>query len=236
MKEGETLKLTGTSPATAYHFRPAVSNGCGWAICTVNDATGELQIMSDWGDWSYRWNVSALGPDSSTGEPLTRFLADPGHKHDHYLADKLTSSDRSKRESFDGEQTVEALREHLVDLFKQDDLRVTVLGNIFASPLEPEGRDRRRRMTGREFAALYKALAELEHIDDPRDFVDAFEGIGHHESLSDEPWDFFMRSPTSSYLVLLRTIIPALVDACTERVRAMPPIPSSPATQETVTP
>src|SRR4051812_34587228 len=99
VREGEALKLTGTSSGTAYHFRP--TDSMGWAICTVNDATGELQIMSDWGDWSYRWTVRALGPGSDTAEPLTRFLADPGHKHDNYLADKLTSSDRSKRESFD---------------------------------------------------------------------------------------------------------------------------------------
>jgi hypothetical protein len=231
---GDKLSLVRTTTATTYHF-DVIDPGRHWALCTVNDSTGELQITSDWGEWAYRWHVQHLGPVSGTSEPLTRFLADPGHKHDHYLADKLTSSDRSKREAFDAAETVASLREHLVDCFKGGGLRRIVRGNIFASPLEPEGRDRRVEMTGREFAELYKALGELKNVDDQRDFVDRFEEIDGNESVSEEPWEHFCSSPTSAHLVLLHTIIPALVDACIARVRQLPPMPAAPVAQDAAT-
>jgi hypothetical protein len=77
-----TFTLTGASPAIAYRFR--CDTPCGWAICTVNDATGELSIQSDFGNWAYRWNVAHLGEPT-----LTAFIG--SRPHVHYLLGKLTA-------------------------------------------------------------------------------------------------------------------------------------------------
>lgn len=55
---------------TAYSFRFEKPLGC-WAIFTLNEATGEFILTSDWGTFSYRWNVNSLG-----GKKLTQFLAE----------------------------------------------------------------------------------------------------------------------------------------------------------------
>jgi hypothetical protein len=78
----QAFTLTGASPAIAYRFR--CDTPCGWAICTVNDVTGELSIQSDFGNWAYRWNVAHLGELS-----LTAFIG--SRPHVHYLLGKLTA-------------------------------------------------------------------------------------------------------------------------------------------------
>jgi hypothetical protein len=78
--------------ATTYRFRAEGDGGFGWAICTVNDATGELVIVSDYGNWAYRWNTSP----SALGFPtLTAFLAERGGVD--YLARKLQGSRGGER-------------------------------------------------------------------------------------------------------------------------------------------
>ena len=77
------LILESTQTATTYSFR-AVADAFGWASCTINDATGELLITSDWGNWSHRWDPrpSCLGAPN-----LTTFI---GTRSDiDYLARKL---------------------------------------------------------------------------------------------------------------------------------------------------
>ena len=65
----------GTADVYSFRFKR------GWAIFTVNDATGEFFITSDWGDWTHRWNIDALGCPT-----LTEFI----RRGDcHYLAGKL---------------------------------------------------------------------------------------------------------------------------------------------------
>ena len=86
MREYPKLELTGTSVAVAFHFRVNKPLG-GWAICTVNDRTGELVVQSDWGNWAHRWNTDHIGRPS-----LTHFIAERDPYHDHagdYLAAKL---------------------------------------------------------------------------------------------------------------------------------------------------
>lgn len=50
-----TLTLVSTQAAVTFSFR-ATGGASGWANCTVNNATGELLITSDWGDWCHRWD------------------------------------------------------------------------------------------------------------------------------------------------------------------------------------
>lgn len=64
------LELRGevsVSTPTSYSFR--FKQYGEWAIFTINEATGEFSIQSDWGNYQYRWNTRALG-----GRTLTQFL------------------------------------------------------------------------------------------------------------------------------------------------------------------
>lgn len=74
--------ITGTR---TYYFRSTDRLG-GWAFCTVDDKTGQLMIMSDWGNWSHMWNPKHLGAPS-----LTHFIAD--REGYDYLACKLLGRD-----------------------------------------------------------------------------------------------------------------------------------------------
>jgi hypothetical protein len=85
------LSLVATQAAITYSFRAAAGN-FGWACCTVNDATGELLITSDWGNWSHRWDPrpSCLGAPN-----LTAFIGTRGDVD--YLARKLQREGRAGR-------------------------------------------------------------------------------------------------------------------------------------------
>jgi len=86
--------------AAVYHFR-WVKEFSSWAIFTVNDATGEFAIQSDWGNWAHRWNTDALGG----GKTLTQFLATCSGPD--YITDKLSYGEpRSFRQEVDHEATI----------------------------------------------------------------------------------------------------------------------------------
>ena len=105
---------TGRSTATAYHFK---DDRFGWAICTVNDTTGELAIQSDWTDaCGHRWNVNHLGG----GATLTEFLAEDRGGYYDYLVNKLLPTGR--REQFSAERTVAAMRRRVIDARRAGDL------------------------------------------------------------------------------------------------------------------
>jgi hypothetical protein len=85
--------------ATTYSFRFKH----GWAIFSVNDATGEFHVQSDWGNYQYRWHTGHLGEPT-----LTIFLA--GMKDAYYVADKLHYGRPQDREEFDEDETKRDLR------------------------------------------------------------------------------------------------------------------------------
>lgn len=95
--------------AAVYHFR-WVGISSSWAIFTVNDATGEFNIQSDWGNWAYRWNIDALGD----GQTLTQFLAtcsDPD-----YVTNKLGYGEpRSFSQEVDHETTIRTWKEKVLN-------------------------------------------------------------------------------------------------------------------------
>jgi hypothetical protein len=184
------LVLTKRSTATSYHFaiRP---EGYGWAICTVNDESGELQVMSDWGHWAYRWHVEHIGRPS-----LTHFIGERSRDGRHYLADKLTSSDRNLRYRFSPEKTIADMCARICE-------------------------KRREGKIARELAReLWDALGDLEHTDNVDDFVRGFYDIDDHEHITKYAieMEHLREEHTGSYLVLRDKILPALIDACAATV------------------
>ena len=185
-----------TSTATTYHFRPQADDKrfpTEWALCTVNDATGELTVCSDWGNFTYLWSAR---PEHLGAPSLTHFIGVRGLGSANYLADKLTSSDRKLRHRFSPEATVK----HFCEIAGE--------------------RYRDRDLSKAECKRLVEAMRELltHDVDEERDFVDRFYEIEGHDKILSEPWDCFQYEPTSAYLVLLHSILPALIAACKETV------------------
>lgn len=96
-------------------FRFTASSRFGWAICTVNNDTGELAVQSDWGTWAYRWHVESLT------KPLVDFLATA---EVNYVANKLA---HDESHVFDASLTVAALRKKLCHERLQEGTALTKL-------------------------------------------------------------------------------------------------------------
>jgi hypothetical protein len=209
------LRQTLTTART-YYFR-AVDPHWEWCYATVNDATGELAITSDWGNWSYVWGTRHFGVPT-----LTHFLAlrDGGKDwtdHD-YVANKLLG--RNDAHCLDVDATIKRWRKDLCE---------------------------RRLAYGRRLARLPKCLADREYMDPlyeapsemPMLTKDAarqlWEDIGNladdanHEPIfiehacqidgfchwvSSEPWETTQHGYSHIYQVLTRIILPAVAKAC----------------------
>lgn len=79
--------MTAPELVPQYYLRP-VSGSFGWAVITMNERIGMLQITSDWGNWSYRW--------SAPGMPFKEFCIQMERDPD-YLIGKLTQDIRQYR-------------------------------------------------------------------------------------------------------------------------------------------
>jgi hypothetical protein len=101
--------LSTMASATTYSFVTARDGFHSWALCTVNDATGELLITSDCGSWAHRWN-----PRPST--TLTTFI---GRGDVDYLARKLQHDHRPGR-VFSAQATAHTLQRRLCELRLND--------------------------------------------------------------------------------------------------------------------
>lgn len=115
------FKNTGTSTAITFHFRVVDrTRHMGWALCTINETTGELTVCSDWGNWTYLWGHSGM-PQSSYSflqrEGLLEFIGDRSDGGCDYLAMKLTSDGRSNgrddAKRFDAHKTCLKFKEML---------------------------------------------------------------------------------------------------------------------------
>lgn len=189
------LVLTGQSTATTYHFR-CEPQGFGWALATVNDQTGELLVMSDWGHWSYRWHAS---PENLGAPTLTHFLGKLPHVESDYLARKLTT--REERQRFDRAKTIAAFRKRICE-----------------ERLEVARRLQKPRLTREVARELWDDLGELDE-DNSTLFVDRLMNLRHVQLLDEEPWDSLEYVPDPSYTVLKEAILPALIDACAAEVK-----------------
>lgn len=217
MMRSPTLRLTDSySSATTYTFH-VEGNDFGWAICTVNDRTGELMIVSDWGNWSYLWGTKHLGVPT-----LTEFIGNPRRAQTgdyDYLANKLLG--RQDCWVIDADATIDAWRKKLCEKRyaegheatywgrRPDDIPVFV-GHPFA-------------LTKYHARELWDELGRLhEYAYDERGFIDAamrIEGIGY---VSEQPWEDVQHRHSNDYRILTETILPALCEACELEAKTRP--------------
>jgi hypothetical protein len=122
------LSLISKTTATTYVLRYP-DGGLGWALCTVNDETGELNIQSDWGSWSHRWNAH---PDSLGAKSLTAFIADRASVD--YLARKLQNEGTTGRQ-WSAEATVRALQ-YVLRERRLEDGRAQLEGRLDSDDME----------------------------------------------------------------------------------------------------
>ncbi len=114
--------------AVAYSFR--FDETFAWAIFTINDATGEFSVQSDWGNWSYRWNLRGLGKDSMehpSGKPLTHFLATCSGPD--YVCNKLFSSQEMNK--FDEQETKREMKKVIIEARREDRIDANRARSLF---------------------------------------------------------------------------------------------------------
>jgi hypothetical protein len=200
------LRLTGSAAtATTYTFR-AVGD-LGWAICTVNDATGELAITSDWGNWSHVWNPRHLGVPS-----LTHFIGD--RKSYDYLANKLLG--RADCWVLDADATITKWRKQLAERrLKEGRHHARVPDSLrtrdYLAPLhdhEPLTREHARDIW-ESLGSLYDDELHESH------FIEhAYQIEGFSYWITERPWESTEHRTSNDYNILVETILPALAEVC----------------------
>lgn len=190
------LEYTGKSTATTYHFATK-PRSYGWALASVNDYTGELLVMSDWGHWSNRWSADPHHLGSPT---LTHFIArmGDGEHATHYIADKLTSryenQDKPCRDAYDGDLTKRAVLDDILQRRRDEEMSKSLARQLWDDTI---------------------AVVNFDTADT---FVTTFYDVRDSTKLSDEPWDFCCRTLTGSFLVLRDKILPEVIAACAKTV------------------
>lgn len=203
-----TPKLHMTSAvrsSVTYSFRAAIPFG--WALCTVNDATGELLITSDWGNWSYRWHVGGFGD----GIALTAFISTCDVD---YLARKLQGGICS---AFSSEGTARALRRELCGRRLDDGRRQRKHGIDRADPGFSQPRGIRRLLTLREARELWERLDDTARgtADDPSAFYAELLDCPEFTSfVTETPWEYAVHEPIAGDRALRDSVLPALIEAC----------------------
>ena len=230
--------LSTTSSATTYSFATTRAGFHSWALCTVNDATGELLITSDCGSWSHRWNPRP-------GTSLTTFI---GHGDVDYLARKLQHGHRPGR-VFSAQATARALQRrlcklrlndgrcqlehrlvlrfydcgrlpnHLMDRYTEAGLPL-FSGTYVSVPSwrDPHRQERLRYLMRDEARRLWKELHHFaDELDDANEdlFFERLPSIsGFSDYMTDEPWNYLQTVQTAEDKALRGLILPALIEAC----------------------
>jgi hypothetical protein len=235
----ETPKLVLTSAkaaATTYSFQTTGDGFRSWALCTVNDQTGELLITSDWGSWSHRWHAS---PEALGAPTLTAFIG--GRGDIDYLARKLQKEGRAgvcfsalktarelnrllcARRLEDGREQLENRREP-EDWGRQRD-RYTEAGlPLFShrtvptpSWKDPTRTERLRYLTAEKARELWDAIESLgDECDRSSDlFWERLPSIsGFTDYVTDDPWGHGQTEQTFEDKALRDIVLPALIAAC----------------------
>lgn len=193
-----------TEAARTYSFRGEHAT---WASCTVNDATGELLITSDWGNWSHRWDPSpgALGAPS-----LTAFIGTRGNVD--YLARKLQGGGTTSGRRFSAEATARALRRLVCERRLEDGRR-----NAGQTP-----RLARSTMTDIDARRIWGQIGEVADkygysADLFFDRVQDIDGFAHF--VAADPWEYTETEQTAEDRALREHVLPALIAACRGGIR-----------------
>lgn len=90
--ELRSVKVETFGPIT--RIRCSIDTRGGWIHAYLDDETGTLAIVSDYGDWSHRWGISGL-PD---GETFSQFILGKAvpRREWHYVASKIVPPERSR--------------------------------------------------------------------------------------------------------------------------------------------
>lgn len=181
--------------AEAYSFR--FEDGWGWVIFTVNDATGELSIQSDWGDWAHRWNIDALASPS-----LKHFLADRADCD--YIACKLVPSDQ--QQIICPESSQKKMRQEILRQRREHDIGDFAARGAWdaVDNVECDSFDRFHATVSEQ---LHLALGSLR--------TDA-DGSQHFDPPTLE--DFVVMVDAPRFLKLRDELLPVLVDKLTEEL------------------
>lgn len=231
-----TLVHHRTCPATTYYFRPV--DDLGWALATVNDATSELSIVSDWGNWSYRWG-GHFGDSTPT---LTDFIANRSLDGCRYLADKLWGNGYGGRE-FSPELTIKKWRSELakrrleqgrehrqiaINEYGRDlrHMRGPAIDVMDAGACHDRSEKReywhgitnsKEPLTASIARSIWDEFGSLSDISNQELFLERFYRMQGYKWVHDheEPWDETESEQDHMYGVLLNSILPALVIECT---------------------
>lgn len=201
--------------ATTYQFNEGGRLG-GWALCTINDATGELTITSDWGNWSYLWSPN---PHNMGAATLTHFLGvnrtsgTPRTDVD-YFAMKLLGKKGAHR--FSADKTTAHFHKVICE-------------RRLASAQGMWGFGREARLFTKGIARnLWDELVSLANDFSPYCdgaetlYTERFLQIDNHELISEEPWEEMQHEMSPEWTILDETILPALAKACYARVTESP--------------
>lgn len=114
----QTLELQGSvhiSNPVTYSFR--FKDYATWANFTINDATGEFSVQSDWGCWSYRWHTDSLGKNNT----LTQFLLQCDA--DYIVRKFATSRVPDLQDETDPEETLKSIRARICEARRVHNIR-----------------------------------------------------------------------------------------------------------------
>lgn len=109
----EELEISGnvviTQPVSySFRFKPY-----GWAILTLNESTGEVTLVSDWGNYAHRWHIGHIGEPT-----LHEFFIKAGAD---YLVNKFSYENKTDLEDVtDHEATEKGLIEHIDELVSNE--------------------------------------------------------------------------------------------------------------------
>jgi hypothetical protein len=193
-----TVKDQSISTATAYRF---VFSEMGWAIFTVNDETGEFQITSDWGNYSYRWMVGQQGKNlDGTNKTLTEFLA--LQVSPQYVLTKMSSEgfkalDRDMDSKATRKQVLDHVREH----------------NQWC---RPHGVKRNGFL--KQAGLITSGVKEL-NFDSQQEFIDSV-FRGDLEKFLEQPWEYIQTKPSCRWEILEQTLLPFFFGFLRERLKA----------------
>lgn len=223
-----TLALrSARAAATTYSFLSA-DGFHSWALCTVNDTTGELLISSDWGSWSYRWNASRRNLGDTD---LTAFLGDRSGVD--YLARKLQNEGSAARR-FSSVLTAKALAatvtaRRLEDAREQREYTEDGDDPPLLSYRDTQSYGRRERIPYLTRETARRIVDDLTELGDELDSCTAgaehvfWERLQHIDGYWDygstEPYEHVRTEQTYEDKILRETILPALIAACADTTR-----------------